>query len=131
MGSTRSWWLAAIDERIKALVGIACFTRYKELIGQRALSAHGMYYFVPGILQHFDMEAVMGLIAPRPFLALTGDSDRGSPLAGIRVLENKLDTAYKLYDSPENFKSIVYPNTGHVYTDEMKERMLAWFQKNL
>ncbi|MFC2077014.1 alpha/beta hydrolase [candidate division KSB1 bacterium] len=131
MGSTRSWWLAAIDERIKGLVGIACFTRYKELIEQRALSAHGIYYFVPGILQHFDMEAVMGLIAPRPFLALTGDSDRGSPLDGIRVLESKLDEVYSLYGEPKNFESVVYPNTGHVYNDDMKGRMLAWFKKHL
>src|SRR5262245_29508506 len=26
MGSTRAWWLAAIDDRIKAVVGVACFT---------------------------------------------------------------------------------------------------------
>ncbi|MCK4967083.1 dienelactone hydrolase family protein, partial [bacterium] len=32
MGSTRAWWLAAVDDRIKAVVGVACFTRYKELI---------------------------------------------------------------------------------------------------
>lgn len=131
MGSTRSWWLAALDDRIKAVVGVACFTRYKELIEQRQLSAHGIYYFVPGMLNHFDTEAVMGLIAPRPFLVLTGDSDSGSPLSGIKVLEKKLGTVYSLYDKSENFKSIVYPNTGHVYTDEMKTEMLQWFERYL
>jgi dienelactone hydrolase len=131
MGSTRSWWLAALDERVKAVVGIACFTRYKELIEQRQLSAHGIYYFVPGMLNHFDTEAIMGLIAPRPFLVLTGDNDSGSPLSGIRVLENKLGNVYTLYKKGENFKSIVYENTGHVYTDEMKIEMLKWFQKYL
>jgi dienelactone hydrolase len=131
MGSTRSWWLASIDDRIKALVGIACFTRYKELIEQRRLSAHGIYYFVPGMLQHFDSEAVMGLIAPRPFLALTGDSDSGSPLSGIYVLEEKLREVYGLYDQPDHFESIIYENTGHVYTDEMKARMLEWFDRYL
>lgn len=131
MGSTRAWWLSAIDERIKAVVGVACFTRYKELIAQRYLSAHGIYYFVPGMLKHFDTEAVMGLIAPRPFLALTGDSDSGSPLDGIKVLEKKLDTVYSLYNKKDNFKSIIYPNTGHIYTDDMKMEMLKWFQKYL
>lgn len=131
MGSTRAWWLAAIDERIKTVVGVACFTRYKELIEQRELRAHGIYYFVPGMLNHFDTEAVMGLIAPRPFLALTGDSDEGSPLSGMKVLEKKLETVYSLYDKKENFKSIIYPNTGHVFTDEMKMEMLEWFEKHL
>jgi dienelactone hydrolase len=131
MGSTRAWWLAALDDRIKAVVGIACFTRYKELIEQRQLVAHGIYYFVPGILNHFDTEAIIGLIAPRPFLALTGDSDAGSPLSGMRVLENKLNSVYSLYKKNENFKSIIYKNTGHVYTDEMKIEMLDWFNKFL
>lgn len=131
MGSTRAWWLAAMDERIKAVVGVACFTRYEELIQQRQLSAHGIYYFVPGMLNHFDTEAVMGLIAPRPFLVLTGDSDRGSPISGMKVLEDKLHKVYSLYGKNENFKSIIYPETGHVYTDEMKVEMLRWFEKHL
>lgn len=131
MGSTRAWWLAALDERVKAVTGIACFTRYRELIEQSQLSAHGIYYFVPGMLNHFDTEAVMGLIAPRPFLVLTGDSDQGSPLSGIRTLENKLKSVYLLYEKEENFRSIVYKNTGHVFTDEMKLEMLNWFEKFL
>ncbi len=131
MGSTRAWWLAALDERVKAVVGVACFTRYKELIEQRQLKAHGIYYFVPGVLNYFDTEAIMGLIAPRPFLVLTGDSDAGSPLAGMNVLENKLNRVYSLYNKNENFKSIIYKNTGHVFTDEMKIEMLDWFNEFL
>jgi dienelactone hydrolase len=131
MGSTRAWWLAALDERVKAVVGVACFTRYKELIEQRALDEHGIYYFVPGMLNHFDTEAVMGLIAPRPFLAMTGDSDKGSPLSGMRMLERKLNTVYSLFNEPKNFRSIIYPNTGHVFTDEMKVEMLKWFDIHL
>jgi dienelactone hydrolase len=131
MGSTRSWWLAAIDERVKSVVGVACFTRYRELIEQGYLRAHAIYYYVPGILRYFDTEAVMGLLAPRPFLALTGDSDAGSPLAGIKVLERKLEEVYALYGAPDNFQSILYSNTGHVYTDEMKLRMLEWFRRTL
>ncbi len=131
MGSTRAWWLAAIDERVRVVVGVACFTRYKELIEQRQLKAHGIYYFVPGILNHFDTEIIMGLIAPRPFLALTGDSDAGSPLSGMLVLEKKLDSIYSLYKKNKNFKSIIYTNTGHVFTDEMKIEMLDWFNMYL
>jgi dienelactone hydrolase len=131
MGSTRAWWLAALDNRIKVVVGVACFTRYKELIEQRELKSHGIYYFVPGMLQHFDTEAVMGLIAPRPFLVLTGDSDSGSPVSGMKNLEKKLDIVYSLYKTGENFKSIIYEKTGHVYTDDMKIEMVNWFDKYL
>ena len=106
-------------------------TRYQDLIQVQNLKAHGIYYFVPGVFKHFDTEAVMGLIAPRPFLVLTGDQDKGSPLSGMQVLEKKLDTVYGLYSRKQNFKSIIYPNTGHVFTDEMKIEMLRWFDQHL
>lgn len=131
MGSTRSWWLAAIDDRIKAVVGVACFTRYEDLIAIRALRAHGIYYFVPGLLKHFDTEGVMALIAPRPFLALTGDRDAGSPPEGMRRLEQILNRFYALHDAAGRFRSIVYPETGHVYNDDMKQKMVEWFDKHL
>jgi len=131
MGSTRAWWLAAVDDRIQALVGVACFTRYEDLIAIRALRAHGIYYFVPGIMKHFDSEGVMALIAPRPFLALTGDRDAGSPPEGMKTLEQILKQFYKIHNKPDSFRSIIYPETGHVYTDEMKQRMTEWFDKHL
>ena len=131
MGSTRAWWLAAIDDRVKAIVGVACFTRYEDLIAIRALRAHGIYYFVPGLLKHFDTEGVMALVAPRPFLALTGDRDAGSPPEGMKTLEKILSGFYELYGKPDSFRSIVYPETGHVYTDDMKAKMADWFDRHL
>ncbi|MEN6535913.1 MAG: dienelactone hydrolase, partial [Bryobacteraceae bacterium] len=131
MGSTRSWWLAAIDDRIRAVVGVACFTRYEDLIATRNLRAHGIYYFVPGILKHFDSEGVMALIAPRPFLALTGDRDAGSPPTGMKTLEQVLSRVYQVHRKPDNFRSVIYPETGHVYNDDMKQKMVEWFEKHL
>ena len=85
MGSTRAWWLAAVDERVAAVVAVACLTRYQNLIAHGELRQHGVYYFVDGLLKHFDTEGVLALIAPRPFLALTGELDAGSPADGVRV----------------------------------------------
>jgi dienelactone hydrolase len=131
MGCTRSWWLAAIDERVKAIAGIACFTRYTELIAHGNLRMHGIYYFVPGILKHFDVEAVYSLVAPRPMLMLSGDEDGGAPTSGIITLENILGKMYGLYDVPENFRSVLYSKTGHEYLPEMKEEMVTWFETHL
>ncbi len=131
MGSTRSWWLAAIDDRIKAIVGVVCFTRYTELISHGYLRAHGIYYFVPGMLQHFDTEAIHALVAPRPHLELSGDQDPGTPLDGVETLERKVGQVYRLYGKPENFNSIVYAKTGHEYLPDMRDRMIAWFEQHL
>ena len=62
MGSTRSWWLAAVDDRVAATVGVACLTRYQNLIAHGQLRQHGTYYFTYGLLKHFDTEGVIALI---------------------------------------------------------------------
>lgn len=131
MGCTRAWWTAAIDERIKAVVGVACFTRYTELIAHGNLRRHGIYYFVPGVLQHFDTETIHALIAPRPHLELSGDQDGGAPADGIEVLEKKLGALYLLYGKSENFRSVIYKDTGHEYLPEMRDEMVAWFERHL
>ena len=95
MGSTRAWWLAAVDERVAAVVAVACLTRYQNLIAHGELRQHGVYYFVNGLLRHFDTEGVLALIAPRPFLALTGELDAGSPADGVRALERAVGGTYQ------------------------------------
>jgi dienelactone hydrolase len=131
MGCTRAWWLAAIDDRVGAVVGVACFTRYTELIAHGNLRMHGIYYFVPGVLRHFDTEAIHALIAPRPHLELSGDQDGGAPTDGIAVLEKKLGAVYRLHGKPEHFRSVIYKGTGHEYLPEMKDEMVAWFGRHL
>lgn len=131
MGCTRSWWLAAIDDRIKALVGVACFTRYTELIAHGNLRMHGIYYFVPGVFKHFDTEAIYALVAPRPMLMLSGDQDGGAPTDGIEMLEKKLEAVYGLFGKGGNFRSVLYRNTAHEYLPEMKDEMITWFERHL
>jgi dienelactone hydrolase/lysophospholipase L1-like esterase len=127
MGSTRAWWLAAVDERVAAVVAVACLTRYQDLIAHGELRQHGVYYFVNGLLRHFDSEGVLALIAPRPFLALTGDLDAGSPADGVRALERVVGRTYAAIGAGDQFRSILYPEVGHAYTPEMRAEMLAWF----
>lgn len=131
MGCTRSWWLAAIDDRVQAVVGVACFTRYTELLAHGNLRRHGIYYFVPGVLAHFDTEAIHALIAPRPHLELSGDQDGGAPTDGVIMLEKKLGAVYRLHGKGEHFRSVLYKDTGHEYLPEMKEEMVKWFVKHL
>jgi len=87
---------------------------------------------VPGILkEQIDMESVIGLIAPRPHLTLTGDQDRGSPAGGVRTINTFQERLYHLYDQEENFRGVLYPDVGHDYTDEMWKETIAWLKKNL
>ena len=129
MGSTRAWWLAAVDERVACVVAVACLTRYQELMAHGELRQHGVYYFVDGLLKHFDTEGVLALIAPRPLLALTGELDAGSPADGVKVLERVVGRTYEALGAGDRFRSILYPEVGHAYTPRMRAEMRAWFDR--
>jgi len=133
MGATRTWWLMALDERLKTGVAVACLTRYQDLIATKNLPAHGIYYFVPGLLNHFDTEAIVALAAPRPLLFMTGDQDAGSPVDGIHRIEKSVAGVYALYgtEAGSRFRSVIYPGLGHVYTPEMWKQTVTWLSKNL
>jgi hypothetical protein len=132
MGATRSWWVAAMDERIKVVISVACLTRYQNLIAHGGPNRHGFYYFVPGMLREgIDTESVVGLIAPRPHLTLTGDSDNGSPVDGVRIINRFEERLYRLYNKPDHFRGLVYDNTGHDYTEAMWAETLQWLKKHL
>ncbi len=131
MGATRTWWLMALDDRPRAGVAVCCLTRYRDLLEAQMLPAHGIYYFVPDLLHHFDTEAVIACIAPRPFLSLAGADDSGSPAPGIQKIESAVLPAWQLFDRGEDFRSVLYPKIAHTYTPEMWREMLAWFETRL
>lgn len=131
MGSTRTWWLMALDERIRTGVAIACMTRYQSMIRHGLLVEHDIGYYVPGVLNHFDSEAIIAMIAPRPVLFQTGGQDRGSPVDGIHEIEAAVRPVYALYGREGDFRSIVYPDLAHVYTPEMWAKTLAWLDEHL
>lgn len=131
MGATRSWWIMALDERPRAAVCVACMTRYEELIRSGRLDAHGIYYFVPGMLRHFDAEAVIALAAPRALMFMTGDQDEGSPIAGVQRLGEIVRSVYALHGAAaqHRFANVIYPGVGHRYLPEMWEETLRWMAR--
>lgn len=132
MGSTRTWWLAALDERVKVAVCVACLTRYQELIEEGSLYCHGIYYFVPGMIgEGMDIEKLVGLIAPRALLTLAGDSDAGSPVSGVRIINEFQRGVYGLYGKGDYFRAVIYEGVGHVYTPEMWNETILWLKRHL
>jgi fermentation-respiration switch protein FrsA (DUF1100 family) len=61
----------------------------------------------------------------------TGDQDSGSPVAGVHAIEASVRPVYDLYGANGAFASLVYPGLGHVYTETMWQRTLAWLDDHL
>ncbi|HEX6972011.1 MAG TPA: alpha/beta hydrolase family protein [Limnochordia bacterium] len=128
MGSTMAWWVAALDERIAVTVDICCLTDFDALIETRALDAHGIYYYVPGLLRQFSTADINALIAPRPHLSLAGIYDRLTPPQGLDRIDAALRAAYAQAGRPEAWELQRYP-VGHVETAAMRRAVFAFLQK--
>jgi dienelactone hydrolase len=128
MGSTMSWWIAALDERVKVCVDLCCLTDFDALLARDGLDLHGLYYFVPDLLTHFTTASINELIAPRPHLSLAGIHDPLTPPEGLDRIDTHLRAAYQAAGAAEAWRLSRY-DAGHQETPAMREEILAWLER--
>ena len=129
MGSTLSYWLAAMDPRLKAVAHLCCFADQRTMIELGAHDGHGIYMMVPGLLAETDDGAIAALIAPRPQLICIGEADSLTPpLAVARALAD-VSPAYAA--APQNLQLVSEPGVGHQETLTSRFAMLAFFARHL
>src|SRR5690348_3109256 len=75
MGSTKAWWLGALEPKVRLTADVCCLTDYDSLIGAHGLSGHGVYCFIPSLLKEFNTTQINELIVPRPHLSVNGRKD--------------------------------------------------------
>ena len=130
MGATKAWWLAALDPRIAVCVDLCCLTDYGELIRTGNLRGHGIYYYVPGLLKHFQSHQINELIVPRPRLSLNGRHDPLAPPAGVERVRDHLLGLYERHGRREDCR-IELLESGHEETPPMRRLVLEWLDKYL
>lgn len=130
MGSTMSWWVAALETRIKVCIDICCLSDFDALIETRYLDGHGIYYYVPSLLKHFNAGEIHALIAPRPHLSLAGNLDRFTPPKGMDRIDAFLKEVYRTWHAPDAWQLIRY-DVGHVETAAMRRHALDFLAKHL
>ncbi len=128
MGSTMAWWLGALDERVKVVVDLNCLTDFHTLMEKGDLRLHGIYYYVPDLLNHFTTSSINALIAPRPHFGLAGRYDPLTPMEGLEIIDKELKAAYAAEGAPEAWKLKIY-DVGHEETVEMREDILGFLRE--
>jgi dienelactone hydrolase len=130
MGSTKAWWLAALDERIRCCIDLCCLTDYQALIAKKNLSGHGLYYYVPGLLKHFQAHEINELIVPRPRLSLNGTRDPLTPVAGVERIRQHLYNLYEQHGRSADCR-VELSDRGHEETPEMRALVIQWLDRQL
>ncbi|OJW19384.1 MAG: hypothetical protein BGO49_08625 [Planctomycetales bacterium 71-10] len=137
-GGAMSWYLGAVDDRLKVVVPVAGITDLRDHVVAGApggphpdgvIDGHcDCMYFVN--TYRWDYTMLAALVAPKALLVENTDADPIFPEAGVRRIYGRLETAYGWYGARDRL-DLVIGKGGHVDTPEIRHPAFAWFEKHL
>jgi dienelactone hydrolase len=100
-GGVSTWWIAALDERVKAAVPTAGITDLRNYVVDGCIEGHCdcMFFFNT---YRWDYDKVAALVAPRALCIANTDKDTIFPLDGVYRIYEHARRIYKLLDAEGN-----------------------------
>ncbi len=128
-GGAYSWWIAAIDERIKVAVPVAGIASLKNHVVDGCVEGHCdcMYQMNS---RGWDFEMVAALVAPRPLLISNTDKDSIFPLDGVYQVYAGVRRIYDLYPAPGNL-GLNIEEGPHEDTQPLRTSAFHWMNRHL
>ncbi len=128
-GGAYSWWIAAIDERIKVAVPVAGITDLQNHVVDGCVDGHCDCMFMVNTYR-WDYPLVAALVAPRPLLISNSDKDTIFPLEGVMRVHEKARRIYRLYGAEKNL-GVHITEGPHRDTQELRVHAFTWFDRFL
>lgn len=128
-GGALTWYIAALDSRIKAAATVCGNSTLADQIRTRTIDGHCDCMYPINTYQR-DFHDLGALIAPRPPFIAQADRD------GLNTIESSLDVFaelkdfYSLYDAQENINFISTPG-GHSYHPNSRKVIFSFFLDHL
>lgn len=124
-GGAYSWWVAALDDRIKVAVPVAGITDLENHVVDGAVEGHCDCMFVVNTYR-WDYAQVAALVAPRPLLIENSDSDGIFPLDGVLRVYEHVRKIYSLYKADDKLGLVITPGP-HSDTQDLQVPAFRWF----
>ncbi|MGY8769897.1 MAG: alpha/beta hydrolase [Pirellulales bacterium] len=128
-GGAYSWWIAALDERIKAAVPVAGITDLRNHVVDGCVEGHcDCMYWVNTYRWDYSMLAAM--VAPRPLMISNTDSDGIFPLDGVGRTFFSTRKIYSLYNAKGKLGMSIAPGP-HKDTQQLRVPAFHWLREHL
>ncbi len=128
-GGAYSWWVAALDDRIKVAVPVAGITSLKNHVVDGCVEGHCDCMYPVNTYQ-WDYPQVAALVSPRPLLITNTDKDRIFPLDGVVDVYNKTRRIYELQGALDKI-GLQISDGPHVDSQELQIAAFHWFNRHL
>jgi dienelactone hydrolase len=138
LGGHNALFVAAFDQRIRAVVTSCGFTAFADYYGGN-LTGWTSDRYMPRIRSQyggdpqqvpFDFHEVLAAIAPRPVFINAPLHDGNFEVGGVRKVVAAAGAVYKLRGASENLQA-VYPDAGHDFPEEIRQAVYQWLGKTL
>ncbi|MCA9072683.1 MAG: acetylxylan esterase, partial [Planctomycetaceae bacterium] len=128
-GGAYSWWIAALDERIKVAVPVAGITSLYNHVVDGCVEGHCDCMFQVNTYR-WDYANVAALVAPRPLLISNTDKDRIFPLNGVVSVYFKTRRIYQLLGAGDKL-GLQITEGPHKDTQNLRIHAFHWFNEYL
>jgi len=128
-GGAYSWWIVALDDRIKAAAPVAGITDLHDHVVNGTVEGHCDCMFTVNTYR-WDYAQVAALAAPRPLLIVNTDRDSIFPLDGVVRIHSLVRTIYRSYNAETNL-GLVISEGPHKDTQDLQVPVMRWFNRYL
>ncbi|HKE05286.1 MAG TPA: alpha/beta fold hydrolase [Blastocatellia bacterium] len=139
LGGHNTLFVAAFDERIKAMVTSCGFNSFKKYYGGDLTGWSGVRY-MPLIAEKygkdpsripFDFPDILVALAPRPLFINAPLRDSNFEVSGVRDCVDAAKTIYEKIFRAENRLVAVYPDAGHDFPAEIRNQAYRFLDRSL
>ena len=128
-GGAYSWWVAALDDRIRAAAPVAGITDLQNHVIDGAVEGHCDCMFTVNTYR-WDYPQVAALLAPRPLLIVNTDADSIFPLDGVVRTHRQVRRIYDLLRVGPQLGLVIGPGP-HKDTQDLQVPVFRWFNRHL
>lgn len=128
-GGAYTWYVAALDERVKVACPVAGVTDLQNHIVDGCIEGHCDCMFLDNTYR-WDFPQVAALTSPRPLLIGNSDKDEIFPLDGVYRLHEQLRRIYKLQGADQNL-GLLITEGPHKDTQDLQVPVFRWFNRFL
>ena len=128
-GGAYSWWVAALDDRIKAAAPTAGITSLKNHVVDGCVEGHCDCMFMVNTYR-WDYDRVIALVAPRPLLICNTDKDPIFPIGGVYQLYTSARRLYDLMGKEGNI-GLQIAEGPHKDVQPLNTGAFHWFERFL
>lgn len=128
-GGIYTWWVAALDDRVKVAVPVAGITTLRNYVVDGCVEGHCDCMFMVNTYR-WDYPKVAALVAPRPLLISNSDKDRIFPLDGVVELHRQVRDVYRLYGAEDKL-GLQITEGPHNDTQNLRVHAFNWMNRFL